>query len=299
MYDRRLDAVIAAAELGSFAEAGRHLHISTPAVVKQVNTFERDYDLTLFERSRSGVTLTTAGKGFITDALPVIDRCREILRRARNRPESASVPVRLGISMLRSGRRILDLWQRDAGRHPQIRLELVSMPDDRQSIDDIIMHLGEQVDMVSTAFDAESWRGICHTLTLSAEPLCIAVPREHRLARLPRVTLDDLAGERIRIIRRHHGGNDQARDLLERHAGIDLIDIDHYDLDVFNQCAQVGDLLISKPMWDSVHPQLVNVAVDWPEPVELSYGLLYALHPTPQVRDFVERIRELNDAHRA
>ncbi|OZG59100.1 LysR family transcriptional regulator [Bifidobacterium tissieri] len=294
MYDRRLDAVIAAAELGSFARAGRQLHISTPAVVKQVNTFEQEYGITLFDRSRSGVRLTAAGEGFVADALPIIDRCREILRRVRNRAESASDPIRLGVSMLRSGRRILDLWQRDARRHPQIRLELVSMPDDRQSIDDIITHLGEQVDMISTAFDAESWHGVCNTLTLAVEPLCIAVPREHRLARLPRVTLDDLQGERVRIIRRHHGGNDHARDMLERHSGIELVDIDHYDLDVSNQCAQIGDLLITKPMWDGVHPQLVNVAVDWPEPVELSYGLLYALHPEPQVRDFVERIRELN-----
>ena len=294
MYDRRLDAVIAAAELGSFARAGRQLHISTPAVVKQVNTFEQEYGLTLFDRSRSGVRPTAAGEGFVADALPIIDRCREILRRARNRAESASAPVRLGVSMLRSGRRVLDLWQRDAGRHPQIRLELVSMPDDCQSIDDIIVHLGERIDMISTAFDAESWHGVCNTLALDVEPLCIAVPREHRLARLPRVTLDDLAGERVHIIRRHHGGNDRARDMLEQHSGIDLIDIDHYDLDVFNQCAQIGDLLNTKPMWDGVHPQLVNVAVDWPEPVELSYGLLYALHPEPQVRDFVERIRELN-----
>jgi len=26
-----------------------------------------------------------------------------------------------------------------------------------------------------------------------------------------------------------------------------LIDIDHYDLDTFNDCAESGDLLISKP----------------------------------------------------
>ena len=43
------------------------------------------------------------------------------------------------------------------------------------------------------------------------------------------------------------GANDTARDLLEQCPAIDLIDIDHYDLDTFNDCAESGDLLISKP----------------------------------------------------
>lgn len=61
--------------------------------------------------------------------------------------------VRLGVSILRPGRRILDLWQRDTGKHTDIRLELVSMPDDSEAINDIITHLGEDVDLISTAFD--------------------------------------------------------------------------------------------------------------------------------------------------
>lgn len=34
MYDRRLDAIVAAAELGSFSKAAEKLSISTPALVK-------------------------------------------------------------------------------------------------------------------------------------------------------------------------------------------------------------------------------------------------------------------------
>ncbi|MCH9276094.1 LysR family transcriptional regulator [Bifidobacterium amazonense] len=295
MYDRRLDAVIAAADTGSFAQAARRLHISTPALAKQVNTFEREYGLTLFVRSRSGVAPTPAGEEFIDDARLIVRQCEEIMRRARRRGAESDIDVvRLGVSILRSGRRILDLWQRDAGHHPELRLELVPIPDDTTAIDDIIDHLGDGIDMVSTAFDAGYWNGVCGTLILDREPLCVAVPRNHPLARRARLTLDDLAGERIRTIRRHHGGNDATRDLLESYPGITLVDIDHYDLDTLNDCAQSGDLLISKPMWNDVHPQLVNVPVDWPTPLELSYGLLYPLDPSPAVAAFVARIAELN-----
>ncbi|KFI96860.1 LysR family transcriptional regulator [Bifidobacterium stellenboschense] len=293
MYDRRLDAVIAAAQTGSFARAGRRLHISTPAVVKQVNTFEKEHGLTLFERSRSGVTPTKAGQEFVEDEQMIVRQCEEILRRAQRRGATNSASVRLGVSMLRPGCRILDLWQRDAGKHTDIRLELVSMPDDSEAINDIIAHLGEDIDLISTAFDAGYWDGACNTLALDSEPLCVAVPRDHALARRARLTLDDLEGTRIRILKRHRGANDTVRDLLEHHSAIELIDIDHYDLDTFNDCAESGDLLISKPMWAGVHPQLVNVAVDWPEPIVMHYGLLYPTDPSPAIRTFVTRINEL------
>ncbi|MBT1179446.1 LysR family transcriptional regulator [Bifidobacterium vespertilionis] len=299
MYDRRLDAVIAAAETGSFAKAGRRLHISTPALAKQINTFEAECGVRFFVRSRTGVELTAAGRVFVEDARSIMRQCDDAIRRARRldgQGDGESSPVRLGVSTLRSGRRVLDLWQRDGGRHTDIRLELVSMPDDRSSIDDIIAHLGEAVDVISTAFDADYWRGVCGMLPLGDEPLCVAVPRDHALARHGMIALADLAGSRVRLMRRGHGGNDRARDLLERMPSVDLVDIDHYDLSTFNDCAQSGDLLISKPMWAGVHPQLVNVPVDWGERVSLSYGLLYPLRPQPQVCAFVERIGRLAGA---
>lgn len=296
MYDKRLDAIIEAAGAGSFARAARRLHISTPALAKQVNTFEQEHGLVLFDRSRNGVTPTAAGAGLIEDAAMVRRQCREILRRARRRADDEKTPVRLGVSVLRSGRRILDLWQRDAGRHPGIRVELASIPDDTETIDGIIAHLGETVDVISTAFDAGHWNDACGTLTIDHEPLCMAVPRDHALARRPSVTLDDLEGTRIRLLARRHGGNDRARDLMERRPSIELVDIDHYDLDTFNACAQSGDLLVSKPMWDGVHPQLANVPVEWPEPVGLDYGLLYPRDPSPAVAAFVRRIGELAGA---
>lgn len=48
MYDRRLDAILAAAELGSFSQAAARPHLSTPALIKQVTGFEQEHRITLF-----------------------------------------------------------------------------------------------------------------------------------------------------------------------------------------------------------------------------------------------------------
>ena len=61
---------------------------------------------------------------------------------------TASPPSALAFPSCTPGRRILDLWQRDAGKHTDIRLELVSMPDDSEAINDIVTHLGEDVDLI-------------------------------------------------------------------------------------------------------------------------------------------------------
>ena len=78
MYDRRLEAISAAAELGSFSRAAAKLRVSTPALVKQVSGFEAEFGITLFERSHSGVKVTPAGALLVDDA-------RSIMRH-RHRP---------------------------------------------------------------------------------------------------------------------------------------------------------------------------------------------------------------------
>lgn len=87
VYDRRLEAISAAAELGSFSRAAAKLRVSTPALVKQVSGFEAEFGITLFERSHSGVKVTPAGALLVDDA-------RSIMRQSEGRP--APCPTRGG-----------------------------------------------------------------------------------------------------------------------------------------------------------------------------------------------------------
>ena len=103
MYDRRLDAIVAAAELGSFSKAAERLSISTPALVKQVTTFEREFGVVAFERTHTGVRPTAAGASLVEDARKIMGEVAAALWRARNLGGTAS--VRLGVSLMAPGRR--------------------------------------------------------------------------------------------------------------------------------------------------------------------------------------------------
>ncbi len=59
-----LRAFETAARIGSFAGAARALHVTPAAVSQQIRQLEQHLDIQLFERSKSGVTLTRAGESY-------------------------------------------------------------------------------------------------------------------------------------------------------------------------------------------------------------------------------------------
>src|SRR6266700_2764071 len=58
----RLRSFVVVAETGHLTRAAEKLHISQPALSAQIRALEDELDLTLFERTSTGMTLTAAGK---------------------------------------------------------------------------------------------------------------------------------------------------------------------------------------------------------------------------------------------
>ena len=128
VYDRRLEAISAAAELGSFSRAAAKLRVSTPALVKQVSGFEAEFGITLFERSHSGVKVTPAGALLVDDARSIMRQSEDALRRAR-RAAGDGGAVRLGVSMMCPGRQTLSMWSGVHELEPSLRFEIVPVSD--------------------------------------------------------------------------------------------------------------------------------------------------------------------------
>ena len=76
----RLRVFAAVARQHSVSRAADELHITQPAVTKQLKVLARDVNVRLFQRSGRGIELTDAGMIFLTDARSIIsqiDRLRE------------------------------------------------------------------------------------------------------------------------------------------------------------------------------------------------------------------------------
>lgn len=123
---KQLTALVTVSEVGSVTKAAQLLHIVQPAVTRQIRSLEEEFGVTLFERSRQGMTLTPDGEVLVERArraLQELDRARAELR-----PAPTSVRGIVTIGILES---TLDLLARplaDAVRehYPDIELRVLS-----------------------------------------------------------------------------------------------------------------------------------------------------------------------------
>ncbi len=80
---RNLRYFVAAAEAENVSRAAMELHVSQPALSRQIRDLEEELGFLLFERSAKSVRLTEAGKTFLTEARAVLQRTEEAVKSAR------------------------------------------------------------------------------------------------------------------------------------------------------------------------------------------------------------------------
>lgn len=293
MFNPQLTVFVRVADLGSFNKAAETLYISPTAVMKQVNALEKHLELTLFVRGRRGVALTPEGQVIYRHALRIFEQSTQALQEARAAADFAATTFCVGTSILNPCKPFMDLWDRLSDRFPGYRLHIIPYEDDHEGILNEIGALGTKFDFLIGACDSRQWLDRCRFLPLGQYHHCVAVPRDHPLARRQRLTIRDLYGETLMMVKRGDSPSvDRVRDETERHPAIRIEDTSQfYDLEVFNRCAQTRQPLMTLDCWADVHPSLVTLPVDWD--FTIPYGLLYQLDPIPDVARFVELAQAL------
>lgn len=73
--------------------------------------------------------------------------------------------------------------------------------------------------------------------------------------------------------------------LLEHDRQVYVMDIDFYDVNIFNRCESGNDILVAIPGWGMVHPLIKVIPVEWDHTIP--YGLLYSRTPSKTVERFL------------
>jgi DNA-binding transcriptional LysR family regulator len=92
----RLRSFAAVAEAGHLTRAAEKLHISQPALSAQIKALEDELDLTLFERTSTGMTLTAAGKRLLAEADKILAASQTFEAEARALKGGVSGKARVG-----------------------------------------------------------------------------------------------------------------------------------------------------------------------------------------------------------
>ena len=286
MYNPQLETFMCVVESGSFSKAAEKLYISSPAVIKQINSLEASLGVQLFSRTHRGLVVTEAGKSIYNDSKYIIGYCKDSVKRAKDAMQASEDVIRVGVSPL-TPPQIQKLY-------PDMKFKLITFENTIENAREILANLGQNIDVVAGIFDDSllELRG-CAGVEISKEPFCVAVSIHHRLAKKDVITLDDMRNETLMLMQRGWSSNgDKLRDdIIENYPEIKLSDFDLYNIDVFNRCENNQELLLAFKGWESVHPLIRIKSVDWD--YTMPYGLLYSKEPSAKVKKLVKAIEQV------
>lgn len=292
MYNPQLETFIRVADAGSFNKAAEESFITPTAVIKQINLLEDSLNVKLFERTHRGLTLTKAGKSLYQDAKYIIQYCRDSVTRAKNAMQEDTNIIRIGSSPMTPAQLLMQLWPKIQARCPDLKFQIIPFENTPENAREILANLGKNIDVVGGIFD-ETMLDLrkCAGLELSREPFCCAVSIHHRLAVKDRLTIKDLYGENLMLMKRDWSRYvDGLRDdIWQHHSQIHIVDFEFYSMDVFNRCENGNYVLLAIPGWATVHPLLKVIPVEWE--YSIPYGLLYAPEPSETVKRFLAAVR--------
>lgn len=289
MYEPMLDTFLAVADCGSFTKAAEQLFISPTAIMKQMNSLEKQLDVQLIERTPSGITLTEAGKIIYKEAKYIISYSKKTIAEAKEAMHKKNTTFCVGTSLLNPAKPFMDLWYQVNDNFPDYKLHLVPFEDDHNGILSEIEQLGKKFDFLIGVCDSRTWLSMCDFLPIGRYKKMVAVSREHPLAARKELQIVDLYGETLMMVSQGDSGiNDFIRnDLVKNHPQIQIEDTPKfYDLSVFNRCAETKNILLTIECWQEVHPGLVSIPVNWD--YSIPYGLLYSKQADEDVLHFVE-----------
>src|SRR5258708_31447869 len=90
---RHLRYFVAVAAHGSFNRAAEALHLTQPALSRQVKDLEDELGMPLLVRGQNAVKLTEAGDLFYEEAREVLARADEAVQRVRGEARTEPLPV--------------------------------------------------------------------------------------------------------------------------------------------------------------------------------------------------------------
>lgn len=93
---RHLRYFVAVADALSFTKGAQKLHLAQPSLTRQIKDLEEEIGVRLFDRARTGVTLTPEGKSFLTDAKRLLDLSGEIVESVQRLSRQETTPLNIG-----------------------------------------------------------------------------------------------------------------------------------------------------------------------------------------------------------
>lgn len=187
---RHLRYFVAVAEELHFGRAAARLNISQPPLSQQIQMLEQHVGARLLARTNRSVALTAAGKQFLADCRQILAQVDDAAARAARLHQGEAGELRIGFTssapFIRAVSDTLSLFRQ---HYPDVHLQTREMNTREQ-----LTPLGEGALELGLMRNTPLPETLQYEVILH-ESLMAMIPRAHRLAQKPVVTLAELAKE--------------------------------------------------------------------------------------------------------
>ncbi|MEE8716663.1 MAG: LysR family transcriptional regulator [Coriobacteriales bacterium] len=279
----RLECFVCVSQTLNFRQAAEALHVSQPALTRQINSLEADLGVRLFDRDTTHVSLTNEGSAFLGPAITTLQEMRELEGMFRRNP---SVVFNF---LYQYG--LYEVGTRFRARRPNTALNMLRLKiwGDTPSV------IKQPGNVVIGREDVIRMQAGGVFVPLTDARYYLIVPKDDPLAQLDVVSVGDIDPERV-IIR--SGSRLSTRDIDDPGIRLeDLLGDRHFiGCNSLNETIEVircgcGVAFTLMPL-DMDPGLLARVVLDTFEPVKIGIGYLRQ-HETEDVRALVDVLTQV------
>jgi LysR family hydrogen peroxide-inducible transcriptional activator len=199
------------ARTGSFSRAAERCAVSQPSLSQQIQKLERQVGHRLFDRLGRRAELTDAGRMLLERATQILDAVDDAQKRLKDFDQQAGGQLRIGALPTIAPYVLPCALQAFLPRCPNVEL---NVREDLTSNLVAATAAGE-LDLALVALPIEDER--LEVQPLHTEPLLLALPRGHRLARKKTIALEDVRQERFILLNELHCLGEQVLSFCREH----------------------------------------------------------------------------------
>lgn len=191
LQTRQMRYFVAVAEELNFHRASDRLHISQPALWRQIRDLEHEVGAALLDRQARGLALTEAGRSFLEDCRDILERMEAARLQAQRIAQGQVGTLHLAFNEIAGRRREFPRFLKAFRElYPGINIQLHVMMSQRQ----VEALRNSEID-AGFLFRHVSERSDLEALIVGQDDFVLVLPKEHELLRKPTLTLADLAGQ--------------------------------------------------------------------------------------------------------
>ncbi len=211
MEMHQLRYFVAVAQTNSFSRAAEACFVSQPSLSQQIAKLEAQVGHRLLDRLGRRVQLTDAGRQLLDSAMAILATVEDAKRRLQDDANLAGCRLTLGAIPTIAPYLLPILLQRFERRHAGV--ELTVHEDVTRNLIGAVT--SGELDLAVMALPFEDARLAFEELW--TEPLLLALPRGHRLARKKQVTMDEIREERFLLLTEMHCLGEQVLSYCRAH----------------------------------------------------------------------------------